>query len=178
MSFECYIWNSWTCCKKIVGQDTKKDQNKYSKGLFDNIVCIFWKYVWGKMCVKIRVILLKNWKMLLKMSYQTTPKWERCRVWKWGFWFLSVGKRRVRDCRVWKYGLTLNPILFLPFIHFPAAKWVQWKPNKNPQLSYWLIEPRGRNLQHIKTWSLRWIQSLKKKNKIMIWVFFFFFFGW
>ena len=35
-----------------------------------NIVCIFLKYVWVKKCVKMRIILFKNWKHVVKQLYQ------------------------------------------------------------------------------------------------------------
>ena len=58
------------------------------KGLFGNVVLImlfvfFWKYMWVKKYVKICVILFKNWKMLLKITYQTAPqpyKWLKWHV--------------------------------------------------------------------------------------------------
>ena len=34
-----------------------------------------WKYVWVKKCVKIRVMLFKNWKLLFENMYQTLPKY-------------------------------------------------------------------------------------------------------
>ena len=44
------------------------------------VVCLnnsfqfFWKYMWVKECVKIRLILFKNWKHVFKMVYQTGLK--------------------------------------------------------------------------------------------------------
>ena len=34
----------------------------------------FWKYMWVKKYVKIRVILFKDWKHVFKLAYQTEPK--------------------------------------------------------------------------------------------------------
>ena len=33
-----------------------------------------WKYIWVKKCVKIRIILFKNWKYVFEWVYQTRPK--------------------------------------------------------------------------------------------------------
>ena len=33
-----------------------------------------WKYVWMKKCVKIHVMLFKNWKYVFDQVYQTTPE--------------------------------------------------------------------------------------------------------
>ena len=37
----------------------------------NNSFQFFWKYVWVKKCVKIRVILFKNWKYVFKHMYRT-----------------------------------------------------------------------------------------------------------
>ena len=40
------------------------------RAVWCNVIYIFFKYVWVIKCVKIRIILFKNWKLLLKISYQ------------------------------------------------------------------------------------------------------------
>ena len=64
--------------------------------LESNVVCNFWKYMWVKKCVKIRIILFKHWKLLFKIYYQTAPSFILHQLWpaffqiKWTFfcWFL------------------------------------------------------------------------------------------
>ena len=40
----------------------------------NNSFQFFWKYMWVKKCVKIHVMLFKNWKHIFKFMYQTGPK--------------------------------------------------------------------------------------------------------
>ena len=37
----------------------------------NNVVCIFWKYLWVKKCMEIYTILFKHWKLLFKIHNQT-----------------------------------------------------------------------------------------------------------
>ena len=51
-----------------------------------------WKYVWVKKCMKIRVILFKNWKCVFEWVYQTPPKFWSCRAAHQVFFFRIYGK--------------------------------------------------------------------------------------
>ena len=45
-----------------------------------------WKYVWIKKCVKIRIILFKNWKLLFENIYQTCIKFKPM----WNIFFIIL----------------------------------------------------------------------------------------
>ena len=64
----------------------------------NNVICIFWKYVWMKKCVKIRVMLFKNWKHTFKHIYQTTPN-----IWTSRNNDKSYIKIRIMLFKNWKY---------------------------------------------------------------------------